>query len=138
MTTQELNQFSQTKTQLVEYLNCIFGILPRMREIHWKTDNKNIHESIDNVYYDIINSMDTVTEILLSFYGKELITLNDIQPVIYICDNINEVIDILNQNIITLRNYIQSTNIPEFTSIISNCDQTLENINRAKYRSDFD
>lgn len=130
------------KKALLEFLNYSIGIIPRLKEMHWKSVNKNLHNVIDDLTYENNNLIDTVMELSLAYFGKNFIDYNECIPTIYVICTSIEMFDCMNNNIAKYRqsveNVMNECNINEFTSIISSIDKTLEDVNRAKYLSDMD
>ena len=77
---QELNQ--EMRDKVIEFVNFIMGAVVKNQEIHWVTNNSRTHNETDNLKWNLLDFVDTITEQYIGAVGRGIIGSGDINATV--------------------------------------------------------
>ncbi len=124
------------KTKVIPFVNEMLGIIPTIKNLHWKNEGKAEHEALDRAYYQITDFIDVLMEQMLSQCGRECLDYGDIEAITYdeaygildFCD----LVDYITKRMLALRPVLEM--LPEMVGALSRLDNSLEYTNLNKYQ----
>jgi hypothetical protein len=123
----------------IPFVNEMFGILPRIKNIHWKNDKATEHKSLDDIQYFVTEIIDASIEQILSQCGRDCLNYGDIEAItydeVYGLIDFDDFVDYITQKLVTFRNILDS--YPEMVGLISLMDDTIKEMNLSKYRGEM-
>lgn len=124
------------KTKVIPFVNEMLGIIPTIKNLHWKNEGKAEHEALDQVYYEVTNLMDSLMEQVLSQCGRECLNYGEIEALtydeVYSILDFGDLVDYITKRMINLRTVLES--LPEMVGVLSQLDNTVQYLNIDKYR----
>lgn len=124
------------KTKVIPFVNEMLGIMPTIKNLHWKNEGKAEHEALDQVYYELTSFMDSLMEQVLSQCGRECLNYGEIEALTYdevygILD-FGDLVDYITKRMINLRTVLES--LPEMVGVLATLDKNVQYLNIDKYR----
>lgn len=117
----------------VTLVNRLYGYFMRIKEIHWINTNGTVHELMDNLSWQLYDKIDKIMEIVLSKFGRECLQYQSILPDIIICDNPEDLVCMMNEDLVKYKKVIPEDE--EYAGLKSIIDQMIADININTYRS---
>lgn len=119
----------------IDFINNMYGYYMRLKEIHWINRNGNIHQVMDTLSWNIINRMDEVMEIVLSFVGREQFEYGRLLPNIVLldCTDPENVVNGINEVLVNYRRTIPEDE--KFNGLRSTIDNMIAEVNIETYRT---
>lgn len=117
----------------VTLVNRLYGYYMRIKEIHWINTNGTVHELMDNLSWQLNDKIDKIMEIVLSKFGRECLQYQSILPDIIICDNPEDLVCNMNEDLVKYKKVIPEDE--EYAGLKSIIDQMIVDININTYRS---
>jgi len=122
-------------SNILDFANFILGCYARVKELHWRTQSKAIHESLDNMTWSLSNILDRIMEQSLSIYGREVLNSGDVQATVIVCDNFEDLINLVNTTTVEFKNSLDG--VSEFKAMSSELDNFIFETNIDKYRGEL-
>lgn len=114
-------------------VNRLYGYYMRIKEIHWINTNGTVHDLMDNLGSQLNGKIDEIMEIVLSKFGRECLQYQSILPDIVICDNPEDLINLMNEDLVKYKKVIPEDE--EYAGLKSIIGRMIADVNINTYRS---
>ena len=101
---QELNQ--EMRDKVIEFINFIMGAVVKNQEIHWVTDNSRTHNETDNLRWNLLDFVDSITEQYIGAVGHGVIDSGDINATVIAATTWDEMTDEIKQRTVEFKDYL--------------------------------
>ena len=116
-------------------INRIKGFELNFQEIHWLTDKSEIHQSTENIQWDLRSMVDSITEQYMALTSRTVFGEKFFTPTIEVRDY-NETLEDRKKFAANFKKFIEKYNTDnKLSGISSRIDQLIENTLVNTYRS---
>ena len=132
---QELNQ--EMRDKVIEFVNFIMGAVVKNQEIHWVTNNSRTHNETDNLKWNLLDFVDSITEQYIGAVGRGIIGSGDINATVIAASTWDEMTDEIKERIVAFKDYLnQQKSI--YGGMVSRIDDFIGHVLVNIYREEMD